>query len=95
MNLITSLDLREINYALLEIMNQVHSQGGRSNQGSARTSLPGAEIVSIPTASSVASVFGRIGDVTSQKGDYHVDQITVAAPINSPSSQVFQRPNTR
>lgn len=48
------------------------------------STLANWEILLSPT-SPVTSVFGRTGAVTSASGDYSVEQVTGAAPINSPA----------
>ena len=94
MHLITSLDLREINHALLGILNEVQTL-----RQATKTAAPASHALttsfvsgggfssgggSSSSASGVSSVFGRQGDVTATTGDYSVAQITGAAPLASP-----------
>ncbi len=63
------------------------SQMGVSNDGNFYISANGGAPSQVLTASTnpVPSVFGRIGAVTAQSGDYTVAQITGAAPTSSPT----------
>jgi hypothetical protein len=76
-----------VNFAGIGAAPSGQSQMGVSNDGNFYISANGGAPSQVLTASTlpVPSVFGRIGAVMPQAGDYTVAQITGAAPTNSPT----------
>lgn len=86
-HLINNLDVREINLALLGLMKEVQGlhAASKTQATTAAALSESVSVVSSTVNSMVSSVFGRTGEVVAKKADYAVDQITGAAPLESPT----------